>query len=132
MSTITAKTTSSAGVTCWSCGVAISGERFCPKCAHIQPLRGEDYFSFLGFPQKLAVDSAALESRFHQLSWKLHPDKNIEPVLVRTGITDHTQTEIKQVLKGNLQPADELAIGMQVASQRPAGPAGPGGGMMRR
>jgi HlyD family secretion protein len=64
--------------------------------------------------------------------WKLRPDKNIEPVLVRTGITDHTQTEIKQVLKGSLQPGDELAIGMQVASQRPAGPAGPGGGMMRR
>jgi HlyD family secretion protein len=57
--------------------------------------------------------------------WKISTDKNIEPVLVRTGITDHTQTEVKQVLKGSLQPGDQLAIGTQVATQRPGGPGGP-------
>ena len=35
---------------------------------------GADYFSFFGLPRKLALDTADLESRFHQLSWKLHPD----------------------------------------------------------
>ena len=33
-----------------------------------------DYFSFLGLERKLGLDLAALERRFYELSWKLHPD----------------------------------------------------------
>jgi molecular chaperone HscB len=51
------------------------GEHFCPACGKIQPLaRGTDYFAFFGLPSKLRLDAAELEKRFHQLSWKLHPD----------------------------------------------------------
>jgi molecular chaperone HscB len=62
-------------VSCWSCGAAASGAHFCAACGKIQPLaRGTDYFAFFGLPVKLRIDSAELEKRFHQLSWKLHPD----------------------------------------------------------
>lgn len=41
----------------------------------MQPLSpGTDFFAFFGLPQKLRVDVGELEKRFHQLSWKLHPD----------------------------------------------------------
>jgi len=61
--------------TCWSCGAAIAGEHFCPSCGKIQRLSREtDYFTFLGLPQKLQIDTVDLERRFHTLSWKLHPD----------------------------------------------------------
>ena len=43
--------------------------------------------------------------------WKLGSDKSLEPVIVRTGITDHTNTEIAQVLKGSLQEGDQLVTG---------------------
>jgi molecular chaperone HscB len=33
-----------------------------------------DYFAFFGLPQKLTIDPGSLESQFHKLSWKLHPD----------------------------------------------------------
>jgi molecular chaperone HscB len=33
-----------------------------------------DFFSVFGLPRKLGIDVAALEQRFLQLSWKLHPD----------------------------------------------------------
>jgi HlyD family secretion protein len=59
--------------------------------------------------------------------WKLRPDRSIEPVMIRTGITDHTQTAVAEVLKGALQPGDELAIGEETSNRRPSGP-----GMMRR
>jgi molecular chaperone HscB len=60
---------------CWSCRAATRGEHFCPACGKIQPLpRGTDYFAFFGLPLKLRLDEAELEKRFHQLSWKLHPD----------------------------------------------------------
>jgi molecular chaperone HscB len=61
--------------TCWSCRARTHGEHFCPACGKIQPLpRGTDYFAFFGLPRKLRVDAAELEKRFHQLSWRLHPD----------------------------------------------------------
>ncbi len=55
--------------------------------------------------------------------WKLTADKNIEPVRIRTGITDHTVTEVAQVLKGELKPGDELVTGSMAASagSRPPG-----------
>lgn len=55
--------------------------------------------------------------------WKLTADKNIEPVRIRTGITDHTLTEVAQVLKGELKPGDELVTGSMAASRgaRPPG-----------
>ncbi|HEX6880611.1 MAG TPA: efflux RND transporter periplasmic adaptor subunit [Terriglobales bacterium] len=43
--------------------------------------------------------------------WKLTPTKQLEPVVVKTGITDHTNTEIAQVLKGSLQEGDQLVTG---------------------
>jgi HlyD family secretion protein len=43
--------------------------------------------------------------------WKLRPDKTLEPVRIRSGITDHTVTEVSQVLKGQLGEGDELVTG---------------------
>jgi len=37
-------------------------------------IRETDYFSFFGLERKLGLDLAALERRFYELSWKLHPD----------------------------------------------------------
>jgi molecular chaperone HscB len=62
--------------TCWKCGKATGDEHFCPGCGAIQRLpRGTDHFRFLGLPRKLWMAIEELEARFHQLSWKLHPDK---------------------------------------------------------
>lgn len=60
--------------------------------------------------------------------WKLHPDKSLEPVRIRTGITDHTTTEVAQVLKGNLNPGDELVTGAASSGSGGARPPGLGGG----
>src|SRR5579872_1713095 len=54
--------------------------------------------------------------------WKLRPDRSIEPVMLRTGITDHTQTAVAELLKGVLQPGDELAIGEELGNRQPSGP----------
>ncbi|HKO05973.1 MAG TPA: Fe-S protein assembly co-chaperone HscB, partial [Candidatus Acidoferrales bacterium] len=61
--------------TCWSCGAPADGGHFCAKCGTIQPLpRGTDHFLFFGLPKKLWIEMEGLEARFHQFSWKLHPD----------------------------------------------------------
>ncbi|HZQ68809.1 MAG TPA: efflux RND transporter periplasmic adaptor subunit [Terriglobales bacterium] len=64
--------------------------------------------------------------------WKLRGDKTLEPVRVRTGITDHTLTEVVQVLKGELKDGDELVTG-SITTTTPATRApGMGGGPPRR
>jgi molecular chaperone HscB len=62
-----------AALACWSCGQAATGH-FCASCGKIQPAGAADYFSFLGLPRKLNIDTAALEREFYRLSRKLHPD----------------------------------------------------------
>jgi HlyD family secretion protein len=62
--------------------------------------------------------------------WKLLPDKSLEPVRIRTGITDHTVTEVSQVLKGSLRDGDEVVTGSMNAASgtRAPGLGGPGPG----
>ncbi|MGH9712497.1 MAG: Fe-S protein assembly co-chaperone HscB [Candidatus Acidiferrales bacterium] len=73
--TRTNPSTPAAATKCWSCQAPASGAHFCPGCGKIQPLpEGVDFFAFFGLPQKLTIDAATLETQFHKLSWKLHPD----------------------------------------------------------
>jgi HlyD family secretion protein len=59
--------------------------------------------------------------------WTQLPDKTLKPVQVRTGITDHTVTELVQVLHGDLKEGDELIIGASKSGSR-ASAGGPMGG----
>ena len=53
--------------------------------------------------------------------WKLHADNSMEPVKVSLGITDHAFTEIKAVLKGQLNEGDELIIRSIVSKSQALG-----------
>lgn len=60
---------------CWSCHERTIGTHFCPSCGKIQQVPGHsDYFAMFEIPRKLWIEMAALEKKFLQLSWKLHPD----------------------------------------------------------
>ena len=66
--------------------------------------------------------------------WKLTPDKQLLPVQIKTGITDHTVTEVAQVLKGSLNDGDQLITGSSKTSataNRAPGAPGVGGGPPR-
>ena len=51
---------------------------------------------------------------------------------IRTGITDHTLTEVAQVLKGQLNEGDELITGSIAASPGATRAPGMGGGQRPR
>ncbi len=46
--------------------------------------------------------------------WKL-AGKDMQPVQIRTGITDHSNTEVAQVLAGSLNQGDKLILGSETA-----------------
>ncbi len=63
--------------------------------------------------------------------WKLRPDKTLEPLRIRTGITDHTVTEVAQVLNGELNDGEELVTGGMTATSSATRAPGLGGGTPR-
>jgi molecular chaperone HscB len=69
---ITAQTGKSVAA-CWNCGQTAGDVHFCLHCRSLQP-PAQDYFAYLGLPQKLQIDRAELESNFYTLSRRLHPD----------------------------------------------------------
>jgi molecular chaperone HscB len=60
---------------CWNCHERAQGTHFCPSCGKLQQVTGTmDYFALFEMPRKLWIERNALERKFLQLSWKLHPD----------------------------------------------------------
>jgi len=72
-----------------------------------------------------APDRAPREPRYDvAVVWKLLPSGDLEPVKLKTGITDHTYTEVTQVLQGGpLNEGDELVTGAKTvrATSSPIG-----------
>lgn len=60
---------------CWHCQSDIGGEYFCGQCVKVQPLSKDiDYFTCLGLPRKLNIDTGTLETKFYEMSRAFHPD----------------------------------------------------------
>jgi molecular chaperone HscB len=63
-------------IACWSCSVGhVESTLFCPHCSKIQPPTGSDFFHVFGLDHGFSLDLEALETEFHRLSRKLHPDR---------------------------------------------------------
>lgn len=58
---------------CWQCGQPEICELVCPACKALQkPPAG--FFQFFGLSEHLALDVAALQKKFYELSRQIHPD----------------------------------------------------------
>jgi molecular chaperone HscB len=100
-----ATTSTKTAVKCWSCGAAASGAHFCAACGKIQPLaQGMDYFEFFGLPEKLRIETAELEKRFHQLSWKLHPDNFVRATEKEREISLALSSELNDAYRALREP----------------------------
>jgi molecular chaperone HscB len=76
---VTSNATSSTASTlqvCRDCGGGAPVDaHFCPQCTKILSIgRHGDYFSFLGLPRRLNLDTNDLDARFRGLSRQFHPD----------------------------------------------------------
>jgi len=61
---------------CWSCQKAAGEDVLCAACGAVQPPHAKtDYFRVFGIPCAFAVDLAALEQRYKELTKILHPDR---------------------------------------------------------
>jgi molecular chaperone HscB len=115
-------TTVTTSATCRSCNAAIGGAHFCPACGKIQPLpRGADYFAFFGMPQKLTVDLAILEQRFHSLSWKLHPDRFVRASEVERQLSLDLSSELNDAYRTLRDPVARVEYLLSLSGMRKEG-----------
>src|SRR5438477_10128203 len=71
----TVPTSVQAPLVCWNCHERTLGTHFCSSCGKLLQLPpGIDYFALFEMPRNLWIEMGALEQKFLQLSWKLHPD----------------------------------------------------------
>src|SRR5258708_19787510 len=71
----TASTSTNPPLVCWNCHERALGTHFCSSCGKLLQLpQAVDYFALFEMPRKLWIEMGALEQKFLQLSWKLHPD----------------------------------------------------------
>jgi HlyD family secretion protein len=61
--------------------------------------------------------------------WKLTADKKLVPVQIKTGITDHTFTEVAQVLHGSITQGEQLVVGSATNSKPASASSGNAPGM---
>jgi molecular chaperone HscB len=122
MATETKTTPASAEAACWNCGAAASGVHFCAGCGRIQPLaRVADYFAFFGLPQKLALDAEDLERRFHQLSWKLHPDNFVGASEHERELSLDRASQLNDAFRALREPVSRVSYLLAQAGMRKEG-----------
>ena len=110
---------------CPSCGAgAPLDAHFCPQCTKILPLpRRADYFSFLGLPRKLNVESSVLEERFRTLSRQFHPDYfyNAPPAERRASL--ERSSYLNDAYRTVKQPAGRIEYLLKLEGLAPDNPA---------
>jgi molecular chaperone HscB len=63
-------------IQCPSCARPQEPRLLCDACGAPLPTSSDlDLFTALGFPRKLTIDTSALESAYHELGRKIHPDR---------------------------------------------------------
>ena len=113
---------------CRSCGGGSPIDvHFCPQCTKILSLgRHGDYFSFLGLPRKLNIDTADLEQRFRALSRQFHPDYfyNAPPAERRASL--ERSSYLNDAYRTLRQPIARVEYLLQLVGLAPKSPEGAG------
>ena len=107
---------------CRSCHASVQGAHFCGSCGKIQPLvPGQDYFSFFELPRKLELDRAALEGKFHTLSWKLHPDNFVRASEFERNLSLERSSELNDAFRTLREPVARVAYLLEFLGVRKEG-----------
>ena len=113
-----------ASAKCWNCQATVTGAHFCAACGKIQPLpAGTDYFAFFGLPEKLSLDAAQLESEFHKLSWKLHPDNFVRAAEFERDLSLNRSSELNDAYRTLREPIRGWTIAVAPRPQKKAPPS---------
>jgi molecular chaperone HscB len=107
---------------CWSCQERTQGTHVCSNCGKIQQLpRNTDYFVFFGLPRKLQIDLRGLEKRFHELSWKLHPDNFVNATPQERELALQLSSQLNDAYRALREPLGRVEYLLAIEGMRKEG-----------
>jgi len=107
---------------CWSCHERTVGTHFCSSCGKVlQVPEHSDYFSMFEIPRKLWVEMGALEQKFLQLSWKLHPDNFVNATPEEREISLKRSSELNDAYRTLRDPVARVEYLLAIEGARKEG-----------
>ena len=112
----------SAPLVCWSCHERTIGTHFCASCGKMLRASAEsDYFAAFALPRKLGIEVSALEQKFLQLSWKLHPDNFVNASEQERELSLQRSSELNDAYRVLRDPLARIEYLLQIAGERKEG-----------
>src|SRR3954468_3801617 len=111
---------------CWSCQKQAGAEPLCAACGALQPPDDKaDLFAVLGLAPRYAVDLAAAEAAYKDLSRQVHPDRfaTADPRARRASLARTVQlNQAWRTIKDPVRRAEYLLLraGIDVGEKKPA------------
>jgi molecular chaperone HscB len=107
---------------CWNCHERTIGTHFCSGCGKVlQSPEQSDYFAMLALPRKLWIEMGALEQKFLQLSWKLHPDNFVKASEAERDISLKRSSELNDAYRTLRDPVARVEYLLSIEGARKEG-----------
>lgn len=107
---------------CWNCHERTFGTHFCSSCGRVlQVPEQSDYFAMFELPRKLWIEMGALERKFLQLSWKLHPDNFVNATREERDISLKRSSELNDAYRTLREPVARVEYLLAIEGAREEG-----------
>lgn len=107
---------------CWSCHERTLGTHFCASCGKLLQLpQAVDYFALFEMPRKLWIEMGALEKKFLQLSWKLHPDNFVNATEQERELSLKRSSELNDAYRALRDPVARVEYLLGIEGARKEG-----------
>lgn len=114
--------TTHAPLVCWNCHERTIGTHFCSSCGKVlQVPERSDYFAMFEMPRKLWMEMSALEQKFLQLSWKLHPDNFVNATPEEREISLKRSSELNDAYRTLREPVTRVEYLLAIEGARKEG-----------
>ena len=111
-----------APLVCWNCHERTLGTHFCSSCGKLLQLpQGIDYFTLFEMPRNLWIEMNALEQRFLQMSWKLHPDNFVNASEEERELSLKRSSELNDAYRTLRDPIARVEYLLAIEGQRKEG-----------
>jgi molecular chaperone HscB len=118
----TTPTSTNPPLVCWNCHERTLGTHFCSSCGKLLQLpQGIDYFSLFEMPRQLWIEMSALEQKFLQLSWKLHPDNFVNATEQERELSLKRSSELNDAYRTLRDPIARVEYLLAIEGERKEG-----------
>jgi molecular chaperone HscB len=85
------------------------------------PTKAVDYFAVFGLPRKLWIEMSALEQKFLQMSWKLHPDNFVNASEPERELSLKRSSELNDAYRTLRDPVARIEYLLEIEGARKEG-----------